>query len=59
MKLRLELIARIEEILKDKASFCAKDYLLEKMFDFFDESILIEFIEFLERKNGRDMSNLN
>lgn len=59
MKLRLELIARIEEILKKEAQHCSKEFLLEKMFNFFDEAILIEFVEYLENRYGQDMSNLN
>lgn len=59
MKLRLELIARIEEILKEKALSCSKDFLLNKMFDFFDEALLIEFVEFLENEYRQSMSNQN
>jgi hypothetical protein len=59
MKLRLELIARIEAILKEKSTFCAKDFLIQKMFDFFDEATLIEFIDYLEREDAQNMSNLN
>lgn len=59
MKLRLELIDRIEEILKDKSVYCAKDYLLQKMFNFFDTASLIAFIEYLERDDAQNTSNLN
>ena len=54
-----ELIDRIEEILKDKSIYCAKDYLLQKMFNFFDTASLIAFIEYLERDDAQDTSNLN
>lgn len=57
MKLRLELIARIEEILKEKALYCSKDFLLNKMFEFFDAATLIEFVEFLENESRQSTFN--
>lgn len=59
MKLRLELIERIEAILKERATSCAKDYLINEMFNFFDSATLIEFVEFLEDNYRQSTSNQN